>query len=275
MQKKYLIGELSKRTGLSVYTLRYYDSIDLLKPDYIDEHTGYRYYDAKAFWNVEIIKLFRALDIPLEKLCRIVNSKDNEKIYKILGQKKSEAKLMVKKYKQMIEDMEWLQESLHEMESCYDENIYEENRDAVKVIYMENAREERELHLTLQDISIDEMKHLDKLKRKYGYVIGLKIIYNNVFFRKGEYVNLYTNKYKYTNPNNIYTIPAGRYVCKVVEVKNHLVDMSSIRKYLKERNYEAEMIFAEEIGLPMFDFEKYKCELQILVKSNKDSAANL
>ncbi|MGL5581704.1 MAG: MerR family DNA-binding transcriptional regulator, partial [Cetobacterium sp.] len=36
----YLIGEISKITGLSNKTLRYYDENNILKPDYVDPNNG-------------------------------------------------------------------------------------------------------------------------------------------------------------------------------------------------------------------------------------------
>lgn len=45
MNKKfYLIGEIAKITGLSNKTLRHYDENNILKPDYVDPNSGYRYY---------------------------------------------------------------------------------------------------------------------------------------------------------------------------------------------------------------------------------------
>ena len=41
---KMLIGEMAKKTGVTVRTLQYYDSIGLLKPAEVSE-SGYRYYD--------------------------------------------------------------------------------------------------------------------------------------------------------------------------------------------------------------------------------------
>ncbi len=43
MKKNYTIGEVSKIMGISTQTLRYYSSIDLLKPAYVNPDTGYRY----------------------------------------------------------------------------------------------------------------------------------------------------------------------------------------------------------------------------------------
>jgi len=39
------IGEFSKITGWTVKTLRFYHEQGVLAPSYIDEETGYRYYD--------------------------------------------------------------------------------------------------------------------------------------------------------------------------------------------------------------------------------------
>ena len=40
------IGEFSKIAQVSGCLLRYYDDIDLFKPQHIDRWTGYRYYTA-------------------------------------------------------------------------------------------------------------------------------------------------------------------------------------------------------------------------------------
>lgn len=268
MKGMYSIGELSKKTGLTVHTLRYYDSIDLLKPDYIDELTGYRYYDAAAFWNVEIIKMFKGLNIPLVTLKEILQNMDNDSINEILQEKKKEIRKSIKKNQQMLKDIDWFKESLEEMTNIKESEIFEKEKESTYVIYVENQRQERELHLTLQDISLKEMEHTDTLRRKYGYIIDNKLIYNNVFFRKGEYLNLYSKKYNYTEKQYIYKIPKGRYVCQIVEIKNHLVDMSDMRKYLNTHELKVKEIYAEEIGLPLFDFNQYKCELQILVEDD-------
>lgn len=57
----YRIGDFSKLTGASVKTLRYYDSIDLLKPSSIDNFTNYRYYsddELALFKRIELLKKF-------------------------------------------------------------------------------------------------------------------------------------------------------------------------------------------------------------------------
>ena len=38
------IGALSKQTGVHIKSLRYYDSLGILRPAYVDPSSGYRYY---------------------------------------------------------------------------------------------------------------------------------------------------------------------------------------------------------------------------------------
>lgn len=42
-----IIKEFAKLCDCNPQTLRYYDSIDLLKPVKVDSYTGYRYYSAE------------------------------------------------------------------------------------------------------------------------------------------------------------------------------------------------------------------------------------
>lgn len=51
------IGDFSMLSKVPVKTLRYYDQIDLLKPQQIDQDSGYRYYSAEQLLEVNRIFL--------------------------------------------------------------------------------------------------------------------------------------------------------------------------------------------------------------------------
>ena len=55
MKKLLSIGEVSRINDVPVKTLRYYDEIDLLKPYYINEETGYPYYSYEQFYVIDAI----------------------------------------------------------------------------------------------------------------------------------------------------------------------------------------------------------------------------
>ena len=55
------IREFSKLCKCSVYTLRYYDQIGILKPSIIDTKSGYRFYDEKQLNDYIEIKDFQSI----------------------------------------------------------------------------------------------------------------------------------------------------------------------------------------------------------------------
>lgn len=74
MNNLYKIGEFSKIVNLPIKTLRYYDEYGLLEPSYVDEFTGYRYYNDTNISECKLIILLKSLDFTLEE---ISNCKDN------------------------------------------------------------------------------------------------------------------------------------------------------------------------------------------------------
>ncbi len=55
------IGDFSKLSRITIRMLRYYDEIDLLKPQTVDEWTGYRYYDEAQLLTANKIQLLKNL----------------------------------------------------------------------------------------------------------------------------------------------------------------------------------------------------------------------
>ena len=65
------VKEVSRLTGLSIRTLRYYDEIGLLKPGR-DSENGYRLYDDKALERLQEIMFLKEMELPLETIRRLV-----------------------------------------------------------------------------------------------------------------------------------------------------------------------------------------------------------
>lgn len=74
----YKIGEFSKITQLSIKTLRYYHDNEILEPSYIDQITGYRFYDDKSYERAKLIKLLRDFDFSIKEIQEIVNNYEDE-----------------------------------------------------------------------------------------------------------------------------------------------------------------------------------------------------
>lgn len=67
------IGELSRRTGVTIRALRHYDRIGLLKPSGVSP-AGYRLYDESAVTRLHMILLYRELEFPLAQIRDILDT---------------------------------------------------------------------------------------------------------------------------------------------------------------------------------------------------------
>ena len=65
------IGEVARRTGLLVKTIRYYCDEGLLQPRARSE-SGYRLFDEENLAEVTIIRSLRAMDVSIPELARIL-----------------------------------------------------------------------------------------------------------------------------------------------------------------------------------------------------------
>ena len=70
------IGQMAKLFNMNIRTLRYYDQIGLLVPEYVDPQTNYRYYSSAQFERLNTIKYLRALDVPIERIATFFEGRD-------------------------------------------------------------------------------------------------------------------------------------------------------------------------------------------------------
>ena len=68
----YKIGEFSKLVNVPVKTLRYYDEINLFKPQEIDLFSGYRYYSEQQIDDLEVILSLKEVGFSLEEIKKIL-----------------------------------------------------------------------------------------------------------------------------------------------------------------------------------------------------------
>jgi DNA-binding transcriptional MerR regulator len=84
MRSSLAIGDFARATHLSIKTLRHYHRIGLLEPAAVDPATGYRRYATDQIPVAQVIRRFRALDMPLEEIHAVLVAPDlrtrNERI---------------------------------------------------------------------------------------------------------------------------------------------------------------------------------------------------
>ncbi len=84
---KLSVKNFADLTGVSVRTLHYYDEIGLLKPYFVDEQNGYRFYGQDSLNKMQQILFYRELDFSLNSIKEILSSPDYNKKEALKGQK--------------------------------------------------------------------------------------------------------------------------------------------------------------------------------------------
>ena len=72
---EYTVSQLARLSGVSARTLRYYDQIDLLKPNRINS-SGYRIYGQAEIDLLQQILFYRELELPLDDIKKILQADD-------------------------------------------------------------------------------------------------------------------------------------------------------------------------------------------------------
>ncbi len=117
------VNDVSKRTGVSIRTLQYYDRIGLLKATAYSE-AGYRLYDQEALGRLQQILLFRELEFPLKDIREILSSPDFDRTKAL----KQQIKLLELK-KAHIEDLITLARGITETgEQTMDFSAFDKSR---------------------------------------------------------------------------------------------------------------------------------------------------
>ena len=78
--KLYKIGMFANMNRVTIKTLRYYAEQNLIKPVYVDEKNGYRYYEASQIADLHRILALRGMGFSIEDIRRIINGEEEKKL---------------------------------------------------------------------------------------------------------------------------------------------------------------------------------------------------
>lgn len=115
---KLTIGQMAKLNHISEQTLRFYDKIDLLMPDTVDEETGYRYYSITQSAHLDMIQYMKSLGMNLKDIQKHLALRDPSMIKSILYQKSSQIDAEIRKLKYQKRAIERTLQSYHHYETA-------------------------------------------------------------------------------------------------------------------------------------------------------------
>ena len=112
------IKEFSRLCGCNPQTLRYYDHVDLLKPDKVDSWTGYRCYGEDQAITFVKIKNLQKAGFTIEEIKKLLDQ-DNHVIYKAFSAKIAETEQRLQEIKDIQKsyqtEMIQIQEKINEV----------------------------------------------------------------------------------------------------------------------------------------------------------------
>ena len=265
----YQIGEVSKITGLSKDTLHFYTKIGLLTPDYIDPDNQYRYYSRWNLWQLDIITVCRKLSVPLEKVKQLLSCRDNEKIIALLMEYRKEALDLSRYYQQVADDILWYNEEQRHIQMKKDCLAIEKKwLSSEAVIIGGQKRSEKSYHANLQEAAKDALRQSPSIRRKYGYILDMEAIPDGKFVKRREYLKMEQNVGLTIPDENRFVLPGGPYAVFTLHIQDEKTDFSPLIEWLRRQNEETDMIFAEELGLQLFDYlGDYYCEIKAHLKT--------
>lgn len=101
-EKLFRIGDVAKMFHISTGTLRHYERMGIVVPEYIEEKSGYRYYSIRQFEVLNTIRYPRVLDMPLEQIADFLANRDIQ----VIEEKLQKQKITIAEKKRQLEIIE-------------------------------------------------------------------------------------------------------------------------------------------------------------------------
>jgi len=169
------IGQLAKLTSASIVSLRYYEKLGILRPAYISEDSGYRYYSLEQTKQVEMICFLIELGIPLKEYGKFAEEKDNKNFLKLLEQGDKIAKEKIQAIEKGLDLLKELREQVELADAHRNSRIYE------------RVFPEMYLYVKEMERSVDEANQIEVAMEFSKEVTGIMAklpISERAFFRK-------------------------------------------------------------------------------------------
>lgn len=213
MGTNFSIGEMSKLHNISVQTLRHYDKIGLLKPSYINEKSRYRYFSAKHFVILDLIKQCKAMGLSLEEIKGLIeNYTSFDSILNIISKQKEMIDNKIKELSTVKNNISFLEERIKKsLEEGIDEVFIKYSEEKRFIKYNNTKRYTEEFEINLSKTLVDMEQKYSSSNKELAFAISYedikkyeKLIYNNMLISVGEGIRNYHE--------NLITLPKGEYI---------------------------------------------------------------
>jgi len=133
------VKQFAEIAGVTARTLRYYDRIDLLKPEQVGQN-GYRYYGEGSILRLQQILLYRELGLPLEEIQHILQRPDFD-VLAALQRHQEQLRGKIKRMEQLVATVETTISYLKGTQIMSKQQFFEGFSEAQQVEYAREAEQ--------------------------------------------------------------------------------------------------------------------------------------
>lgn len=265
MNKVFSIGKIAKLKGTTVKTLRYYDQINLLKPSFIDDRTGYRHYTYEQLFNLEFILMLKNSGVPLKDISTALQQDDWLGVITLCESQIVDAQAKLAQ----------VQEALFKFKTLHERICQDQINTANKGVYIRNFPERSMIsadciyppdHDVAYEVFTELYKKIrdDNLSSFYatGYVVGLGTEDLSIHYKKA-FVEAYP--YELSSTITLQALPAGTYFCVSYSSDEKETQLSKILNLLHLFNKEPELILECDTFYTTREYKNQVMELQVFL----------
>ena len=248
--EKLTIGEMSKLNNVSQQTLRLYDRINILKPNYINEKNGYRYYSITQSARLDMIQHMKSLGMTLNEIKEQLDKNDISIIQHILEKKRDSIDNKIKELKLTKKSVDIAIENFERYNSAPKEGIILLEFIKKRIIYRYKGK--KNIYgsgLESYEYMLRELKShikLNKLPLVYFCNVGSIIRKRNLF--KNDFISneifLFIDD-DFEKSKYIEEIPANMYLCIYCDSFHKEIDYA--KKLIVEANEKGYKIIGDYI----------------------------
>lgn len=212
----FTIGEFSKITGIGIHSLRYYDEIGALKPEYVDPVSNYRYYGLSQLGTIPAINMCKNAGINLSEFGDFVDE-GSINYRKLVDDSRTALDRKIDEYRKRQKDLSWISSFVvaeSEIRSGNEVSVFLEDF-AVWAVPLGGASKQEPSYSSVSELFMD----LSADARKYGCCIS-PICFGFFVTKREKAKEAYAFAYisevsgKRSSDSRIITIPSGNYIIR-------------------------------------------------------------
>lgn len=270
------IGEIADIYSVSVQTLRHYENIGILKPEYIDPETNYRYYSYEQTEVLNTIRYLRLLDTPLPTIKSFLQERNIESMEDILNKQEIEVSKKIQSLQIVQKKIQRRKEILQKAKKAKFNQIEEYEREELQYVWVKQEIQPSS-YLDLES----SIMELEKNQKETLVFLGNVGIGKSIEHLLSKEYEPYDSVFILLDPSDNYdgtthTIPSSKVISITFKGKHSDAQKYylKLQKYMKENNltpsnFSREITLIDE-GLTN-DSKQFVTQIEIPVKkgSNK------